>query len=100
MPEFIVSVLAFVLLEKARDPLVAEDLPVRIAPLTSNLNAGLFVPTPRFPAPVNRLTSLLFVFTTKSILSVVPTKFVPAVVPALPTALHALRFEVELNRAI
>ena len=47
------------------------------------------VPIPILPAARTRILSVLFVFVTKSIASVVPIKFVPAVVPELPVKLQA-----------
>src|SRR5260221_1240617 len=94
-PELNVRVLALVLLEYTREPLVplGPALPVRIVPFTSNVKVGLMVLTPKFPELVNRARSVPFVLTTKSMASVVPIKFVPAVVPELPVGNHA--FEVD-----
>src|SRR5665213_2361539 len=49
-----------------------------------NSDVGAAVPTPRLPAAVSRIPSTLFVLATRSILSVVPQKLVPATVPAFP----------------
>ncbi len=47
------------------------------------------VPKPILPVERTLILSVLFVFVTKSIASVVPIKFVPAVVPPLPVKLQA-----------
>ena len=43
---------------------------------------------PTFPPLVTRIRSVLFVFVTKSMASVVPIKFVEAEVPELPVKLQ------------
>src|ERR671923_803352 len=53
-------------------------------PSTWSLFAGDRVPIPRFPAESSRMRSLPLVLKTSDFASVVPRKFVPDVVPALP----------------
>src|SRR5690348_16708623 len=50
---------------------------------------------PTLPDERIRILSVLFVLVTKSTASVVPIKFVPAVVPLLPVRLHAFEVTAE-----
>ncbi len=63
-------------------------LPARIFHMTSSFAHGVAVPMPIFHPAVTRIFSVLFVRVTKSTLSVVPTKLLVAVVPALPRIHH------------
>ena len=55
---------------------------------TSSLAPGVGVPIPTLPEVNIRAASILFVLNTRSCKSLVPTKFVPATVPELPSIDH------------
>lgn len=63
-------------------------VPARILPSTSSFSQGLLVPIPTFHPAWIRTFSVAFVRITRSTLSVVPRKFVVAVVPAFPRTHH------------
>src|SRR6185436_18991024 len=75
-------------------------------PFTSRFAVGLFVPIPIFPAESIRIASLLLVFITRGLLSIVPKKLVAALVPLLPVndqfefaaAISAIFFQAPLLR--
>jgi hypothetical protein len=55
---------------------------------TSSFAQGVAVPIPTLPVVNIRAVSVLLVLNTRSCQSVVPTKFVPATVPELPSIDH------------
>src|ERR1051325_5025278 len=75
----------------------ARTYPFTGALVISRSHTGDIVPTPMFPPDKILIASLPFVLNTRSFASVVPIKFVPAVVPALPKVSHAVPGEPPFN---
>ena len=80
--------------------LTEEVVPASTRSFSGLVASNVDEPIPTFPEAEIRVLSLLLVYTTKSTLSVLPIKFVPAVVPEFPMVFQALRLEAEFNRAI